>query len=138
MSKMIGRLATLEISDDGITYTAIGELSSISPSWSTDMADETTNDSAGFKEEQPADSQLSLDAGGKYDPSDAGQAALAAAATGKLKKYFRFRPTTGSTEPEWTFQGHIPEFSVDTETGSVEDLSVSIQSTGTVTFGTQT
>jgi len=138
MSKTIGRSATVEISDNGSSWTAIGEVSSAEPSFSTDMADETTNDSAGYKEEQPADSQMSLSVSGKYDSTDPGQAALMVAAFTKAKKYYRFRPKVGAPEIEWIFQGYCPDFSVPTETGSVEDFNCTINSSGAVDKQAQT
>ncbi len=133
MATTIGRNATLEISDDGAAYDPLGKMTSIGHSFSTDRADETNNDSNGFKEEQPSDSQLALDGSGKFDEADVGQTAAAVAAVGKLKKFWRFRPGgAGSGLVEWTFQGHIPDFNVDTETSSVEDLTVNVSSSGTV------
>jgi hypothetical protein len=138
MATNIGRKATLEISDDGIAYTKLGKMTSIGKAFSTDMADETNNDSDGWKEEQPSDSQMTLDGSGKFDEADSGQTAASLASIGKLKKFWRFRPGgTAVGGVEYTFSGHIPDFNVDTETSSVEDLSVTVNSTGVVTRGIQ-
>lgn len=134
MATTIGRKATLDISDDGVTYVKVGKLTSIGEAFSTAMADETNNDSDGWTEEMPADSQMTVSASGKDDEADAGQAAAAAASIGKLKKFWRFRPGgTGVGLIEYKFQGHIPDFNVDTETGSVQDLSLTVNSSGVVT-----
>lgn len=139
MGTTIGRKATLEISDDGVTYTKLGKMNSISGSFSNSMADETTNDSDGWIEEQHSDSQYVVSGSGKDDEADAGQAAASAASIGKLKKFWRFRPGgTGVGLIEIKFQGHIPDFGVDTETSSVEDLSVTVNSSGVVTRDVQT
>jgi len=138
MATIIGRNAKLATSTDGVTYYDIGKATSIGQSWATDMADETNNDSAGYKEEQYADSQLTFDVSGKYDSSDTGQSALMDCAFNKTKVYFRFRPTTGVGEQEWLFQGHCADFSLDSETGSVEDFSATVNSSGTVTKQAQT
>jgi len=133
MATIIGRNAKVAISPDGITYTDIGKVTSASLSFASDMADETNNDSGGFKEEQPADSQATIELAGKHNAADTGQAALADRAFDKAKNYFRFRPYTNPGDPEYIFQGYVSDHSVDTETGAVIDLSATIVSSGTVT-----
>lgn len=138
MSTTIGRKATLEISDDDVTYVKVGKMTSIGEALSTGMADETNNDSDGWTEEQPADSQMVVSGSGKYNEADAGQAAMLAASIGKLKKFYRFRPGgTGVGLLEYKFQGHAIDFNVDTETSSVQDLSLTVNSTGVVTSTAQ-
>jgi hypothetical protein len=138
MATKIGRNAKVAISDDGITYVDIGKVTSASMSFASDMADETNNDSGGFKDEQPADSQAVIELSGKADVTDTGQVALSDCAFLKTKKYFRFRSHTNPGDPEFVFQGHASDFSNDTETGAVEDLSATITSSGTVTKQAQT
>ena len=94
--------------------------------------------SDGWKEEQPSDSQMTLDGSGKFDEADSGQTAASLASIGKLRKFWRFRPGgTAVLGVEYTFQGHLPDFNVDTETSSVQDLSITVNSTGVVTRGIQ-
>jgi phosphoserine phosphatase SerB len=55
MATIIGRNLKVAISTDGTTYYDLGKVTSGGISISTDMADETNNDSAGWKEEKVAD-----------------------------------------------------------------------------------
>jgi hypothetical protein len=138
MATIIGRNASVAVSDTiGGTYVPIGKVTSASMSFASDMADETNNDSGGFKEEQPADSQATVEISGRWDVGDAGQREIAARAVSKELKYYRFRPKTGAGEHQYIFGAHVSDFSVDTETGAVEDFSATLVSTGTVTKSTQ-
>jgi len=138
MTTKIGRLAKVAISDTDSSYTDIGKITSASLSFAHDIADETNNDSGGYKEAQYADSQASLDLSFKYDSADSGQAELLTGHAAKSKKWVRFRPDETAGELEYRFQATIDDATVDTETGSVEDGSATISSTGTVTKATQT
>ena len=138
MATIIGRSASVAVADTiGGTYVPIGKVTSASMSFASDMADETNNDSAGFKEEQPADSQATIELAGKWDVGDAGQREIAARAVDKVLKYYRFRPKTGTGEHQYIFGAYVSDFSIDTETGAVEDLSATLVSSGTVTKSTQ-
>lgn len=139
MGKNIGRLATASVSTDGgATWDSIGEVKTLGLSISHDLADATTNDSGGWKEEQYADSQLSFEMAGKYDGADVGILALLDAAHNKTQITMRMRPKTDSgVEKEWQFLANISDFKVDTSTGDIEDYSCSVRSTGTVTYQTQ-
>jgi len=138
MGKIIGRLARAAISTDGVTYTDIGEVKTIGLDTSHDLADATTNDSAGWKEEKAADSQVSLEVSGKYDSANAGQVILMAAAFAKTQVYLRFRPQVSSgVEKQVVFLSNISNYKVNTATGDVEEFSCSVRSTGAVTYATQ-
>jgi len=134
MSKIIGRSCDVAISAAGSSYTELGEIMSASLSVSDDVADATTNDSGGFKEGMYADSQASLDVTMKYSKADAGQALLYTAKFAKTLYYFRVRPlASAAVEYEFIFQGLITDLTLDASTGDVEELSASIQSSGTIT-----
>jgi hypothetical protein len=138
MATIIGRSEEIAISTNGSSYTAIGHVMSVTPSFSHALADETTNDSGGWEESKYADSNLSLSIDGKFNSSDAGQALLIAAATGKLTYYFRFRMQTAGGEYQYIFQGNVESFQGGGgATGEVQPFSASVKSNGTVTISTQ-
>lgn len=137
MATIIGRNLKVAISDDDITYVDLGRVLDGSLDVADDIADETTNDSGGFKEGKYADSQATLDVTLKYDSANAGQINLINAKTAKQQKFFRFRPEETSGELEWRFKANIPSLTVDTSTGEVEEMSATMESTGTITKATQ-
>jgi hypothetical protein len=138
MATIIGRNTKVAISAAGATYTEIGKITSASLSYSDDIADETNNDSGGFKEGKYADSQATLDIQCKFDSSDAGQVLLLAAKTSKTGYYFRFRPAAATGERQIIFVGLVESYDVDTSTGEVSDLAASISSTGAIATSIQT
>ena len=139
MSGTIGRLAKVAVSTDGSTYTDIGVVKSANKSSSTDIADDTTNDSNGYKEGVYADQQMSIDVTARYDSTDAGQTLLMDEYyTLKSKIYVRYRPYESTGAKEWKFLATIDDLSVDTSTGDVEEMSFTATSTGTITMSNQT
>lgn len=140
MSGTIGRVATLAISDDDVeaNYVDIGKVTSNSFDFANDLADCTNNDSGGFKEAIYADSQATVDLEANYDESNTAQSDLVDAEFSKLKKWVRFRHNTGPGLKEFRFQANFADLTIDTSTGDVETLSVSIESTGVVIKAAQT
>ena len=134
MATVIGRNATLEESADNITYLPVAKGTSISMTVSDDIADETNNDSGGFKEGQYADSQANIDATAKYNNADAGQNNVIAAKIAKTAHWLRFRPEGALVGGrQFVAQYLLPDVTIDTETGAVEDLSITAESTGILT-----
>lgn len=138
MATILGRNAKVaESTTLGGSYTDLGKILSGSLSQSTDVADETNNDSAGFKEGKYADEQASLDVTAKYDEANAGQLAVINARDSKVVLFYRVRPQETGSAKQWRFQGLITDLTIDFSTGEVEELSLSIESTGTITEDTQ-
>ena len=137
MATIIGRDADVDVSSDDITYTPVGKVTSAALAINDDLADETNNDSGGYKQTKYADQQAVLSLGFKYDDADAGQAMLLASKSAKSTLYYRYRPKASAGTKQWKFQANISELSVNAETSAVEDGSATIESTGTVTMSTQ-
>jgi len=137
MAKMIGRHFTMEVSTGGVTYTTVGEVNTDSLDVNNDLADSTTNDSGGAKEEMYADSQTSGEVSGKYDSGNAGQILVMAAALNKTQLYCRFRPRTASGEKQFVFLANLANWKTSGSTGDVREFSVSVRSTGAVTYSGQ-
>lgn len=136
MAKARGKVATIGISAAGVTYTDFGNRVDGSYSIDTDTIDATDCDSAD-KESIYGDSQVKLDFSCRYDPSDTAQAALLTAKFAKSDQYFRVRPQVGTGLPQISFLGRITSASVDVGMGAVQELKVTVESSGTITNGTQ-
>ena len=138
MAIIVGRNSRIATSTDGATYHDIGKLTSGSLGFAIDIADATTNDSAGFKEGEYADAQASLDATFKFDSSNTSQGQiLTEAFTNKTKIYFRVRPKVLAGEKQWVFLATIGDLTLDMSTGEVEEMSLSATSSGAVTISNQ-
>ena len=138
MATIIGRNCKVAISTDDTTYYDLGKVTSGGLSIDQDLADETNNDSAGWKESKVADKQISLDVGGKFNSSDNGQKAAMDSIMNGTTIYLRFRPAEGAGETQWKGQFQLSNWGVDTATGDVEDFSVAAQSTGAIVRSAQT
>jgi len=138
MATIIGRNAKVAISSDDSTYYDLGKVTSGGLSIDVDLADETNNDSAGWKESKVADKQGSVEIGGKFNSADNGQKAAMSSIINGTTIYLRFRPAEGAGETQWKGLFQLSNFGVDTETGGVEDYKVSAQSTGAVAQSAQT
>ena len=139
MAIILGRNSKIAVSTDDSTYNDLGKVLSGSLSIDTDVADATTNDSAGFKEGEYADQQASVEATMKYDSSNTGQAALLTeVCTNKTKLWFRVRPKEAVGEKQWKFLATVESLGTDFSTGEVEELSCSAVSSGAVTMSAQT
>jgi hypothetical protein len=137
MATIIGRNAKVAISTDDTTYYDLGKVTSGGLSIDVDLADETNNDSGGWKESKVADKQATVDVGGKFNSADNGQKAAMASIIAGSNIYLRFRPAEGAGETQWKGLFQLSNWGVDTATGDVEDFSVSTQSTETVAQSTQ-
>ena len=137
MATIIGRNAKVALSDTDSSYTEIAKISGATLSITDDVADETNNDSAGYKEGKLSDQQLTLDVDFFYNSADAGQLELINAKNAKTVKFFRFRPEASSGEQEWRFQALITDLTLETSTSDVQASSFSVESTGTPVTGTQ-
>lgn len=137
MAKQLGRNAVIAVSSNGVTYTDVGNVLSISFDVATDKAESTDADSGGAKEELQTDEQASLDITARYNVADAGQLLLFAEEAAKAVLYYRVRPKEATGEREWVFQGNLNSLSVSAPYADVEELSVSVTSTGAITRATQ-
>lgn len=139
MATTIGRNAVISVSTDDSTYYNIGKVLSVSKSNGQDLADDTTNDSAGWKENAYADQQVTFDVTVKYDITNtAQQMILTEKYTNLTGLYVRFRPSTASgTEKQWKGLFRISSCNIDTSTGETEEMSVTFESSGTITYQTQ-
>lgn len=131
MAKARGKVATIEISDDGETFIAVGQRVDGSYSIDTDTIEATHCDSDD-KEAIYGDAQLKMDVSFRYDPDDAGQADLIGAAFSKATRYFRFRARVGAGLSQQVFAGRITSVSTDVAMGSVEEIKATIESTGAI------
>jgi predicted secreted protein len=138
MAGTIGRLARVKVSDDDVTYNKVGKVMSADFSITTNLADCTNNDSNGYVEEQVADQQMTVDVTAKYVASDTAQGQLIAAKMAKSTIYVQAFPQESTGENKWAFLANITDLSISTATGDVEELSVTLQSTGTITKTVQT
>jgi hypothetical protein len=136
---IIGRNAKLSTSTDGSTYYDAGYVLSANKGGSMDLADNTTNDSGGYKENVYADQQTTFDVTVKYDSSNTSQLQMIDEFySNHAGIYIRFRPQTSSgVEKQWIALCRISSLNIDTSTSDVEEMSVTFESTGTVTYQTQ-
>jgi hypothetical protein len=133
----IGRLSKIKVSDDDVTYNSLGKVTSGTFSISDDVADDTNNDSNGYKEEVLSDQQMTVDFEVKYLVSDTAQAQVITAKTGRTTIYVEAYPQETSGEKKFKFLANITELSIDTQTSEVITMTGTFQSTGTITTSTQ-
>ena len=74
MSKALGSVATLHISNDGSSWTLFGNVIKVDMGLKNNAVDATDNDDAGFKSKLYGDQMSALVVDANYNPSDAGQA----------------------------------------------------------------
>ena len=137
MAVIVGRNARVAESATDSGYTEIGKIMSVAYNFSNDIADSTSNDSAGFKEGEYADAQMTLEITCRYDRADTSQIQLIDDCNGKNKRFLRFRPEATSGQREFRAQYTIDSFSLDTSTGDVEEVTFSCSSSGAVTIADQ-
>lgn len=90
-----GRLAKLEISDDGgTTYENYGGIVDITMNITVDELECTTHDSNGSREYIPNHDDVTLDVSGRWLDGDPGQEIALAAIFGKTTFLFRFTMET--------------------------------------------
>lgn len=140
MAKQVSRDGTIEVSSNGSSYTAIGNVTSITYDHSVDTHDATDYDSGEFDETQKGHERMTLQVNFNTNESDAGQGMLPAARAATSSPYwFRFRPTVGSgVNDEFIFRGRVTSYKP--ADGTLRDIlkgSFSVSSTGSVTEQTQ-
>lgn len=139
MAHFVGRFGTVEVSDDGgSNYYTVGGLTQGNYNHNQDVVDTTDFDSGGWKENILADSQFSLDFTANYDENDTGQGMLSTAFFAKTTLQWRVRPYVGSGFAQFVFQGNMsspPQ--VSAPEGDKVEMSVTVDSTGTVVKSTQ-
>jgi len=138
MAKKVSRDGTLELSADGVTYTAIGNILSVGYPKSTEEHDATDYDSGEYTESEKGHSSMSLSVSLNTNEADGGQALLPTAQDSDAAYYWRFRPTAGSGFKEYIFRGRPTGWSASD--GAVRDIlkaTFSVNSTGALTVNTQ-
>lgn len=115
----------------------VGGLVSATMSLSNELADATDFDSAGWKEQLYAESQVTVSLECLRDEADTAQDALRTAATGKSTIAMIFEPYDNAGADSITFTGYVTSHEVNDARGEVVTDTYEIVSSGTVTFGTQ-
>lgn len=108
-----------------------------------DAIDTTNNDDAGFTSAAYGNTTVTLSVEFRYDPTDTGQGTIRDVAadldgTCKVKKAFFIKPIVGSGEDCWSFEGIITAFDVSYNNNEPVNVSITVQSTGAVTYAAQT
>jgi hypothetical protein len=139
MPGTIGRRAKVAVSTDDVNYLDVGLVKSANLSSATDVADDTTNDSNGFKEGLYADAQSTLAVTARYDDTEPGLIAIMDEYfTLKSKLYIRYRPTGDvSGDKQWIFLATIDDFNMSTSTGESEECDFTATSTGAINMSNQ-
>lgn len=130
MAKALGTIGNWAVSPDGVTYTTVGKVKSMSLPPTTSMVDATDNDSAGGKEKLPGDIEWKGSVTCNYDSADAAQTTIITAAGAKTLLYHRYRPRgTGTGEIEWKGPGYISKCQIDAKHEAVMELSFDVDFT---------
>jgi TP901-1 family phage major tail protein len=138
MADVKGRTAKLAVSTDDSTYYDIGGAKDISFSASRDTIDVTDNDSTGQEHLEGLPS-ASLSFTCNYDEADTAFSTLLTSNENGTQIYYRYRPRGDtSTAKEYKFQGTITSFEASGATDGAVEMSVEVESTGSITYGTQT
>ena len=134
MATQLGNDATIYISNDGATYTLIGETFDPSMSIPQDLHDVTVNGGGEWKAELRGHKQVTLSFSCHYDESDVGQEKALAAMVAGTALYCKVRPR-GDTAgyKEYLFTGNMDNHDISMTTQGPMDFPVSVRSTGTVT-----
>lgn len=139
MADIKGSAAKLAASSDGVSYTDVGGVKDISLSHSAGTIDVNDFDQATWDQHLVDRMNAVLNATMNYDEADAGQDLIRTAATTGAQYYFRYRPAgdgSGSKD-EIILQGTITSMEDTSADGSPAEMSVSVQSTGAVTYQQQ-
>jgi len=142
MAKLLGRVATLEVSDDGgTTWTKVGRV--IEANWNGNRAEIDASD-----QDDGADSSwlrgrrdTTIDGTLRYDPDDAGQQLLEQsffADTPEPDLKVRWRSEVGSGKPERMADGFVTTWQQSRPDEAPQDISFTIRLSGIVTVGSQT
>ena len=135
MAKVSGRSGKLAVSTDGSAYTEVGEVESIRLTSSHEDEDPTSFTSAGYKEADYGETQLSLAATYKYDEADAGQDIIRTSNQNKTRIYYRVRPAGNTTGNEQiVFQGKIDSLETPNERNAKVTCSLQVKSHATPTY----
>jgi len=135
MSEYLGRIATLEVSTDGgTTWLTVGEAKDLALSLPQDLHDATTYSDDIWKVDLRGHRQVTLTYTCQYDKADAGQLALISSYFSGTGIRHRVRPEGNtSTAKEFEFDSNFNSLEISPPTQGISELSVDVQSTGTVT-----
>lgn len=125
----IGRQADVTIGG-----TDIQNILSCDINCTNELADDTTNDSNGYKEACYSDQQITLDITCKYDETGAAgiDKVLDAFFDRTTSNEYVAQPTTGGYT--YTFDGLVSSLNISTTTSETIEVSFTVESTGTITF----
>ncbi len=140
MAEKKGSDATLDVSTDGISYTDVGGVKDVNDSWTTGTIDSNDYDEPDWDQHVQDRRSVSLSVTCNYDEEDAGQAIIFTAVKGTAAKlYFRYRPggDDSGTGKEVIFQGTVESLDDSSSDGSMCEISLSVTSSGAVTYQTQ-
>jgi len=134
MAKALGSGGSWAVSTDGVTYTTVGKVKSMSLPPSIATIDATDNDSQGAKEKLAGDIDWKGSFTANYDSSDAAQTTVINAASNKTTLYHRYRPKgTGTGEIQYIGQGICTKAQIDAKHETVMELAVDVEFSGPVT-----
>lgn len=137
MAHTKGRLGKIAVSTDGVSYTDVGGVNSLSSSDDAEEIDATDFDSAGFKEGEYGETQISLSVTVLRDEADAGQDIVRTAKNAKNLLYCRYRPYENAGSDQKIFQATVVTLGESNERNALVEETYEFRSSGTVTYSTQ-
>lgn len=136
MGEQLGRVSTVYISiDGGSTYNKIAEVKDPTGALARDLHDATSNDDGLWKVDVKGHKKFTISLTCNYDISDTGQTNLIQAEFSDTATNFKFRPsgdTVGNKEYLGVF--NVSSTDLSTPTQGIAELSVSMESSGTITY----
>lgn len=138
MAKQLGSNATIEASQDGITYLKAFRVKKIAADPTNDSIDSTDNDDNGSKSKLYGDQETPAAFTCNYDPTDPGQALILLASRTKQKIFLRYKSRgNGTGLPVNTGVVVVKKAIADSEHEKVQELVVDCDSDGPWAFGLQ-
>lgn len=135
----IGRTSVVKVNDGG-GATEVQNILSADLNGGFDLADDTTNDSDGYKENAYADRQVTLDVTCKYAETGGIQDVFAqyySATPGTLTVTYQPLGAGVGTKYEYVFTARISSCNISSSTGETIETSFTLESTGSITYQLQ-
>ena len=134
MGDVAGYNATVAISTNGSSYTAIGGVKDASLAKGHSPFDVTDFDSGAWEEAIAGRGAWTFDFTMNYDEADTGWELLVAQHLLNTKLYFRYRPRGDTTGyKEYIFQGFVTALDDSSPNDGAAETSCSVQMSGTPT-----